>query len=72
MRKFNIDVVLEAKNDKDKREELYEKFNVKGESEIIEINDLNNFNGNANITLYATRTFIINNYDEHYSDFEIK
>lgn len=72
MRKFNIDVSLNGKNDEAKKQELYEKFNVKGESEIIEINDLNNFNGNANITLYATRNFIINNYDEHYSDFEIK
>ena len=72
MRKYNIDVILEANNDEAKKAELNKLFNKKSESEIIEINTLNNINGNANITLKATQNFMKNNYDENYSDFEIK
>lgn len=72
MRKFNIDVILEAKTDEAKKAELNKLFNIEGKSEIIEIHTLNNANGNANITLKATASFMRNNYDEHYSDFEIQ
>lgn len=71
MYKYNIDVMLDAETDEDKKFELDGLFNIEDKSEIIEINTLNNTHGNANITIKATPRFMESNYDEDYGEFAI-